>query len=350
MYGTARATTYGYSMFEFEVYGTVGGNISPVVSLTAPANNATYTAPANITLEATATDSDGSVTLVEFYNNGNKIGQDATAPYSFVFSNVVAGTYSFTARATDNQSATTNSSAVIAIVTNAGTNLALGKNAFASSIENAAYAANYAVDGNATGTRWSSQFSDPQWFYVDLGATYNINRVRIVWEAAMGRNYQIYISNDVNNWGTAVKTVTNNNVLENNLTDATGTGRYVRMYGTARATVYGYSMFEFEVYGVPVGEPNNDILVVAPTDVTTTFGSSTVVFPNPSDHSFSLYSGENISTIYLVDAMGKTAYQQKNILSQQKVVFGSDLQPGIYVVILEYSSGRKETQRIEKIK
>src|SRR5688500_4386179 len=69
----------------------------------------------------------------------------------------------------------------------AGTNLALGRPATASSVEVAGLEASKAVDGN-TGTRWGSAAgSDPQWITVDLGATYAISRVRLVWEAAFAR-------------------------------------------------------------------------------------------------------------------------------------------------------------------
>jgi hypothetical protein len=83
----------------------VDGNLNPapVVSITSPANNATFTAPATITINATATDANGTVTKVEFYNGSTKIGEDLTAPYSFTWTNVAAGNYAITAKATDNQ-------------------------------------------------------------------------------------------------------------------------------------------------------------------------------------------------------------------------------------------------------
>ena len=95
-------------------------NQSPTVSLTAPANNATFTAPASVTLSANAADSDGSVAKVEFYNGSTKLGEDATAPYDFSWSNVAAGSYTLTAKAFDNQNATTSSSAVTIYVNNPG--------------------------------------------------------------------------------------------------------------------------------------------------------------------------------------------------------------------------------------
>ncbi|HEU4391254.1 MAG TPA: glycoside hydrolase family 9 protein, partial [Blastocatellia bacterium] len=86
------------------IWGTEpgAGNASPVAMLTAPANGQTFTAPANITMNATATDSDGTVARVEFLNGNTVIGTDTTAPYSFVFSNVAAGNYALSARAVDN--------------------------------------------------------------------------------------------------------------------------------------------------------------------------------------------------------------------------------------------------------
>src|SRR5204863_9295356 len=157
--------------------------------------------------------------------------------------------YVITAKAYDNRNAEKISTAVNVVVTgSASVNLALNKPAFASTSTSALRTPKYAVDGVAN-TRWESASADPQWMYVDLGATYTINRVKIIWEAAKGKNYVIEISNDINNWGTPVKTVTNNTALTNDFTDISGTGRYVRMYGTARATGYGYSVFEFEVYG-----------------------------------------------------------------------------------------------------
>jgi hypothetical protein len=82
------------------------GNNAPTVTLTAPANGATFTAPANINLTATASDSDGTITGVEFLNGTTVLGTDTVAPYSFNFNNVAAGTYALSARATDNGGAT----------------------------------------------------------------------------------------------------------------------------------------------------------------------------------------------------------------------------------------------------
>jgi chitinase len=97
--------------------GTTPGNTPPTVSLTAPTANASFTAPASITLQATASDADGTIAKVQFFNGSTSLGAVTAAPYSFTWSNVAAGTYSLTAVATDNGGATTTSAAVSIQVT-----------------------------------------------------------------------------------------------------------------------------------------------------------------------------------------------------------------------------------------
>ena len=158
MYGTARATGYGYSLWEFQVFGTAGSA------------------------------------------TGSSCGT---------------------------------------------TNAALDRPATTSSTESAAYPASAAVDGD-TGTRWSSAAADPQWLDVDLGSAQPVCGVALDWEAAYATAFQIQTSTDNTNWTTIYSTTTGTGGIQN-LT-VSGTGRYVRMYGTARATGYGYSLWEFGIY------------------------------------------------------------------------------------------------------
>ncbi len=106
-------------------------------------------------------------------------------------------------------------------------------------------AAGTATDGNP-GTRWSSQFSDPQWIQVDLGATATIDQVVLAWETAYATAFQIQVSPDASAWTTIASTTTGTGGTQT-LT-VNGTGRYVRMYGTTRATPYGYSLWELTVH------------------------------------------------------------------------------------------------------
>ncbi len=97
-------------------YAAVVANSPPTVSITSPINGATYTAPALITINATASDSDGTISSVAFYNGTTLLGTDTTSPYSYSWTGVAVGTYSLTARATDNSGAQTTSSAVTVTV------------------------------------------------------------------------------------------------------------------------------------------------------------------------------------------------------------------------------------------
>jgi hypothetical protein len=127
--------------------------------------------------------------------------------------------------------------------------LSQGKPAVASSTESAAFPASSAVDGDP-GTRWSSAFSDPQWLQVDLGRFATVTQVRLRWETAYATAFQIQVSGDASSWTPIFATTTGTGGTQTLAVN--GSGRYVRMFGTARATQWGYSLFEFEVFGVPV--------------------------------------------------------------------------------------------------
>ncbi|GLW27813.1 discoidin domain-containing protein [Actinoplanes regularis] len=124
------------------------------------------------------------------------------------------------------------------------TNAAQGRPATASSAEGADVSADKAFDGN-TGTRWSSQFADPQWISVDLGATTSVCGVVLQWEGAYGKSYQIQTSSDGATWTNVYSTT--NGAGGTETLNVTGSGRYVRLHGTVRASGYGYSLWEFKV-------------------------------------------------------------------------------------------------------
>jgi hypothetical protein len=193
MYGTARATQYGYSLWEFQVYGSLSGS--------------------------------------------------------------TCGT----------------------------ANAALNQPATASSTENATFPASAAVDGN-TGTRWSSAFSDPQWLQVDLGSSKNICQVTLDWETAYATAFQIQTSPDGSTWTTIYSTTTGTGGMQT--LNVTGSGRYIRMYGTARATQYGYSLWEFGVYTTSGGGGGNTCPAQSNTP---NFGPNVDIF-DPSMSSSSIQS------------------------------------------------------------
>ncbi|MDG6106303.1 discoidin domain-containing protein [Dactylosporangium aurantiacum] len=132
-------------------------------------------------------------------------------------------------------------------------NLALNRPATSSSNESSSLGAALAVDGN-TSTRWGSAYSDPQWIQVDLGASQQIKRVVLRWEAAYAKGYQVQTSADATNWTTVYTTSTGTGGV-NDLA-VTATGRYLRVYGTARAnTSWGYSLYEIEAYSTGAPPP-----------------------------------------------------------------------------------------------
>jgi hypothetical protein len=130
----------------------------------------------------------------------------------------------------------------------ATTNYALNQPATASSVEQDLEKFNpeYAVDGDPT-TRWSSSKVDPSWLQVDLGENKYIWGVTLKWERAVAKDFKVQTSKDGTNWSNR-KTITDNIDLQHDLLMTGVYGRYVRIYCTARATTYAYSIRELEVY------------------------------------------------------------------------------------------------------
>lgn len=181
---------------------------------------------------------------------GDLVYDNVTGTFKQDTSLTIGTTYYYTLRSVDlsgNESTNTDQHSGIPA---ALVNLALGKTVEASSNEQPSqwYAGEPSdvCDGDM-GTRWSSEYSDPQWIYVDLGASYWINRVVLYWETAYGKSYEIQVSNDASNWTTVFSTTSGNGGIDD-ITFTSTHDRYVRMYGTERGTNYGYSLWEFEVY------------------------------------------------------------------------------------------------------
>ncbi len=132
--------------------------------------------------------------------------------------------------------------------------LSQGHPVTASSVENTASTpASSALDGDF-GTRWSSKFTNDEWIQVDLGASATLDRVELKWEAAYGSAYKIQVSADGQNWTTAA-TVTSGDGGTDVVALNGAVGRFVRLDGDQRATGYGYSLWELQVFGTPGGTP-----------------------------------------------------------------------------------------------
>ncbi|WIX91948.1 glycoside hydrolase family 3 C-terminal domain-containing protein [Amycolatopsis sp. DG1A-15b] len=124
--------------------------------------------------------------------------------------------------------------------------LSQGHAVTASSTENAAVPASAAVDGDP-GTRWSSLAADPQTLQVDLGSVRTLNQVVLQWEAAYATAFTIQASADAGQWSTVYSTTTGTGGTQT--LPVSGSGRYVRLTTTRRATQWGVSLWEFQVFG-----------------------------------------------------------------------------------------------------
>ncbi|MEU3524587.1 discoidin domain-containing protein [Streptomyces sp. NPDC038707] len=122
----------------------------------------------------------------------------------------------------------------------------------ASGSENAGTGPGLAFDGDA-GTRWSSDFTDTAWIRVDLGSVLRVDRVTLDWEAAYGKRYVLEVSKNGTDWTPFyTETAGTGGSVTAHTYPQEVTGRYVRLRGLERATPYGYSLWNFKVYG---GEP-----------------------------------------------------------------------------------------------
>jgi hypothetical protein len=120
------------------------------------------------------------------------------------------------------------------------------------------FQASYAIDGDFT-TRWDSAIGvDPQWIYVDYGAPVFFSEVQILWFSACAANYDLQVSKDATSW-TTMKSIIGNTVGSGaepvdwtgavDTKGLSGVGRYLRVYGTTRCTIYSYSIWEMRAFG-----------------------------------------------------------------------------------------------------
>ena len=231
--------------------GTVVSTPAPVIT-TQPAST-TVAVGQTATFSVVAT---GSGTLSYQWSRSGAAIAGATAPSYTTPATTAADSGAQFTVAVSNAGGTVVSSAATLTVTGGGgggggTLISQGKTATASSVEGPFVAAN-AVDGD-TGTRWGSAFTNSEWIMVDLGATATLTRVVLNWEAAFATGYQIQTSDSASGpWATIFTTTTGDGGIDD--FTVSGSGRFVRMLGTQRAlTNFGYSLFEFQVFGTPTG-------------------------------------------------------------------------------------------------
>lgn len=129
----------------------------------------------------------------------------------------------------------------------AAPNIAYNRPVTVSSTESSSYPGSYAVDANGN-TRWSSSYADQQWIIVDLGSNQTVASVAVAWEAAYASQFQIQTSTNNSTWTTVYSNYSGTGG-KNTINFTPTTARYVKVYCIQRATAYGFSIIEFEIYG-----------------------------------------------------------------------------------------------------
>ncbi|WP_394778810.1 di-heme oxidoredictase family protein [Undibacterium sp.] len=114
--------------------------------------------------------------------------------------------------------------------------------ATSSALENPGLSAAMAIDGKLS-TRWSSSFEDGAWIQFDFGAKTQVGYMNLQWENSYGKQYSLLVSDDGQKW-TQARYVANGQGGTEEFFNLGINARYIRLQGVARATQYGYSLFE----------------------------------------------------------------------------------------------------------
>lgn len=128
----------------------------------------------------------------------------------------------------------------------ASSDLAFGKSASSTSVDDSSRGPEKAFDGNSS-TRWSSAYVDTASIQVDLGQIVSVSRVRLNWETAYAKKFQIQTSTDGTSWQTVYSNYTGTGGI-NDISFGATNARWVKMYAFERATSWGYSLWDFNIY------------------------------------------------------------------------------------------------------
>ncbi len=227
-------------------------------------------------------------------------------------------------------------------------NCALNKTVAVSSVEGAGLEGEKAVDGNFS-TRWSSAFSDPQSIVVDLGSMYTLAEILLYWETAYAKAYTVQLSNDNVVFKTIFAENAGNGGIDTIVT--TEQGRYIKIYGTQRATQWGYSLFEIVVHSKETTDVNSNGNPKIPKEYALSqnypnpFNPTTVItyqVPTANHVSLKIYdaAGRDIAT--LVNEVKEAGYYSI-------MLNGSKLSSGVYYYTLRAGNFR-QTKKLVLIK
>jgi hypothetical protein len=223
-------------------------------------------------------------------------------------------------------------------------NIAYNKAVSVTSIQSTGYEGSKAVDANGT-TRWASSPANNQNFVVDLGANYAISRIRINWEAAYARDYQVQVSTNNSTWTTIRESWGKSSPTADDYIGLTATARWVKVYCINRATSYGFSIFEFEVYGnLSSGRQQNSEIAFEVEELT-----NDVLYPNPTTDKVTIqipqqYQSGKISLRTINGAL----LVDENVKGPIHIVDLSSQMPGLYIIQLSNTDSQKAIKVLKK--
>jgi Cellulase (glycosyl hydrolase family 5)/Bacterial Ig domain len=368
-------------------------NVPPSVSLTAPANNATFTAPANINFTANATDADGTIASVKFYNGATLLSTKTAAPYTYSWTGVAVGTYTITAKATDNSAAVTTSTAVTIVVKAATTANQLPTVSITSPANNAAFNAPASITINANATDADGTIANVMFYNGStLLATLTSAPYAYTWTNVAAGTYTITAKATDNQGG--VKTSSAVQVVVN----AVNTG--VNLIGVDCANKNAATIFELSAanrvnatnYQWWANASTSSIVPVLaqPWKATYSFGQSftggnvcvgvnysqapwytqfcknvtlcgnarlaaandksvRIISPNPSENVFNIVADKDIQSAQVFDQFGIERINLGAYENGQSFNFGATLPVGVYFLQMTYADKTNYTVKLVKI-
>lgn len=303
-------------LYERQLADRLGSNVinlPPAVSIAAPQNGVSFIAPANIEIRANATDADGGISKVDFYNGNTLLGSDASAPYSFVWAGVTTGSYTLTTKAFDNKGAATTSSAINVNVT-LPTPTCLP---VSSSSDDGNVAANV-LDNNLT-TRWSAS-GDGQSIQFCLETLQSVYGVKIAFYNGNMRQsiFDVQLSQDGTNWVNVLSNVRSNgksNDLETFLF-STQMIKYIKIIGRGNTINLWNSYTEVKILtGTPPVNMAPSVLLTSPTSSTFNAPATIVLSANATDSDGTISKVEffNGNTLLNSDNTSPYSYSWNNV-------------------------------------
>ncbi len=213
-----------------------------------------------------------------------------------------------------------------------------GMKATASSSEGEDLKPENAIDGNMS-TRWSSNFSDPQWLQIDLGVSREIVGLTLHWETAYGKAYDILLSEDGNKWTKVYGTVEGDGKTDDVYFQKMR-ARFVKIYGTKRGTGWGYSLYEVKIKG-----PNEGPAIIASLS-REKYGPANVIMDGRPQTMWK--TGENKGQWVQIDLRhskeigGLFLYWDKNYACKYEILTSEDGKEWQHLFQVENGNGKKD--------